>query len=427
VTRYDAVVVGAGPAGSVAALVLARGGARVALADKAAFPRDKACGDLIGPRGVQVLADLGVTVPDAGHGSDLLAVGPSGRRSRLPAFTGRSYPGHGIVVPRTAFDHALREAALAAGAVGVRARITAVDRDSGGTVRAVLTGDGQRLAGDVIIGADGALSPVARLAGMLDPEAALWGFAVRAYIPGEVPLPLLCLLEAAPWRIYPGYGWLFPGADGQANVGIGIGMGGTRRSAPLRDDLDGFTALLRSRGDLRQEAEPGPVIGGWLRMGGTGTPPAAGNVLLAGDAAGLINPLQGEGIAPAMISGRLAAEAVLADPCRAGPAYAGALTEAFGHYLPGASALQRALLRRPRAASASMRLITAPGIRRLVASTWSIYWNGLADGASPRPAAWAARALEKTATVLARGSTPLPQGQAPGPHGPEPPAGVEAA
>src|SRR6266480_2872587 len=150
-SRYDAVVVGAGPAGSVAALVLARGGARVALADKAAFPRDKACGDLIGPRGVQVLADLGVTVPDAGHGSDLLAVGPSGRRSRLPAFTGRSYPGHGIVVPRTAFDHALREAALAAGAVGVRARVTAVDKGQDQTVRAVLA-DGQRLAGDVIIG-----------------------------------------------------------------------------------------------------------------------------------------------------------------------------------------------------------------------------------------------------------------------------------
>jgi len=404
--HYDAVVVGAGPAGSIAALVLARGGARVALADKAAFPRDKACGDLIGPRGVQVLADLGVTVPDAGQGSDLLAVGPSGRRSRLPAFTGRSYPGHGIVVPRTAFDHALREAALAAGAAGVRARVTAVERDPDGTVRAVLASDGQRLAGDVIIGADGALSPVARLAGMLDPGAALWGFAVRAYIPGEVPLPLLVLLESAPWRIYPGYGWLFPGADGQANVGIGIGMGGTRHSAPLRGDLDRFTALLRSRGDLRPAAEPGPVIGGWLRMGGTGTPAAAGNVLLAGDAAGLINPLQGEGIAPAMISGRLAAEAVLADPCRAGPAYARAMAETFGRYLPGASALQRALLRRPWAASASMRLVTAPGVRRLVASTWSIYWNGLADGASPRPAAWAARGLETTATLLARGTTP---------------------
>ena len=501
---YDAVVVGAGPAGSIAALVLARGGARVALADKAAFPRDKACGDLIGPRGVQVLADLGVKVPDAGHGSDLLAVGPSGHRSRLPAFPGRSYPGHGIVVPRVAFDNALREAALDAGAEGVRARITAVEQGDDGTVRAVLA-DGQRLAGDVIIGADGALSTVARLTGMLDSAAALWGFAVRAYVPGEVPLPLLVLLESAPWRIYPGYGWLFPGADGQANVGIGIGMGGTRHSAPLRGDLDRFTELLRSRGDLRPNAdigpvvggwlrmggtgtpaaaalwgfavrayvpgevpqpllvllesapwriypgygwlfpgadgqanvgigigmggsrhaaplrgdldrfttllrsrgdlrpaaEPGPVIGGWLRMGGTGAPPAAGNVLLVGDAAGLINPLQGEGIAPAMISARLAAEAVLADPCRAGPAYARALAEAFGRYLPGATALQRALLHRPWAASASMRLVTAPVVRRLVASTWSIYWNGLADGARPRPSAWTARAVQILAGRLA--------------------------
>jgi geranylgeranyl reductase family protein len=384
----------------VAALVLARGGARVALADKAEFPRDKACGDLVGPRGVQVLADLGVSVPDAGQGSDLLAVGPSGRRSRLPAFTGRTYPGHGIVVPRLALDHALREAALAAGAVGVRARITAVEKDQGGTVRAVSASDGRRLAGDVIIGADGALSPVARLAGMLDSGAALWGFAVRAYVPGEVPLPLLVLLESRPWRIYPGYGWLFPGEDGQANVGIGVGMGAVRRSVPLRDDLTGFCALLRERGDLGRAADPGPVIGGWLRMGGTGTSPAAGNVLLVGDAAGLINPLQGEGIAPAMISARLAAEAVLADPCRAGAAYMQALAGAFGRYLTGASALQRALLRRPRLASASMRLATAPVVRSLLAGTWSIYWNGLVDGARPRPAAWTARGVEALAARL---------------------------
>ena len=405
--RFDAVVVGAGPAGSVAALVLARGGARVALADKAAFPRDKACGDLIGPRGVQVLTDLGISVPDAGHGSDLLAVGPSGRRSRLPAFTGRTYPGHGIVVPRRDFDHALREAALAAGAVGVRARITGVEKDSAGMVRAVVAGDGQRLAGDVIIGADGALSPVARLAGMLDSAAALWGFAVRAYVPGEVPLPLLVLLESRRWRIYPGYGWLFPGRDGQANVGIGVGMGGNRHSVPLRGDLAGFCALLRERGDLGPSVDHGPVIGGWLRMGGTGTPPAAGNVLLVGDAAGLINPLQGEGIAPGMISARLAAEAVLADPCRAGAAYTQALAGAFGRYLPGASALQRTLLRRPRLASASMRLVTAPVMRNLVAGTWSIYWNGLVDGARPRPAAWAARGVEALA-----GRLPTPAGQA---------------
>ena len=296
-----------------------------------------------------------------------------------------------------AFDNALREAALAAGAVGVRARITAVEKGQGQTVRAVLA-DGQRLAGDVIIGADGALSTMARLTGMLDSATALWGFAVRAYVPGEVPLPLLVLLESAPWRIYPGYGWLFPGADGQANVGIGIGMGGARHSAPLREDLDRFTALLRSRGDLRPAAETGPVIGGWLRMGGTGTPAATGNVLLVGDAAGLINPLQGEGIAPAMISARLAAEAVLADPCRAGPTYATALNAAFGHYLPGASALQRALMRLPKGGVRQHAAGHRPGRPPSGGQHLVDLLERLADGASPRPAAWLARGLESTAT-----------------------------
>jgi geranylgeranyl reductase family protein len=407
---FDAVVVGAGPAGSVAALVLARAGASVALVDKAAFPRDKACGDLVGPRGVQVLADLGLTVPDAGQGSDLLAVGPSGRASRLPAFPGRSYPGHGVVAPRAGFDHALREAAIAAGAHPVRARIAAVEGAHAGSLRAVVASDGQRLAAGAVIGADGALSPVARLAGMLRPETALWGFAIRAYLPAEVPLPLLVLLDAAPWRIYPGYGWLFPGADGQANVGIGVGLGSIRRSVPLRDDLARFCALLARRGDIGPGAQPGPVMGGWLRMGGSGTLPAAGNVLLVGDAAGLINPLQGEGIGPAMVSARLAAQAVLDCPADPGPGYTHALAAAFGSYLPGASALQSLLLRRPRVASAGVRLITAPGVRRLVAGTWSLYWNGLVNGAQPRPAAWTAALVQRAAGLAAgarrRAATP---------------------
>jgi geranylgeranyl reductase family protein len=399
--RFDVVVVGAGPAGAIAALVLARSGARVALADKAAFPRDKACGDLVGPRGVQVLADLGLDVPDAGQGSDLLAVGPSGRRARLPAFTGRTYPGHGIIVPRLALDHALREAAVQAGAVPVRARVSAVEAGADGKVEAVISSTGQRLAGEVIIAADGALSPVARLAGMLDPQTALWGFAIRAYLPAEVPLPLLVLLDASPWHIYPGYGWLFPGADGQANVGIGVGLGADRGQAPLRGDLARLVALLGRYGDLSPDARPGPVMGGWLRMGGTGAPPAAGNVLLAGDAAGLINPLQGEGIGPAMVSGRLAAEAILADPARAAPVYAQAIQAAFGQYMTGAAALQRTLLHRPRTTSAVTRLLTAPAVRHALAGTWSIYWNGLADGARPRPSAWTARTLQVLAARLA--------------------------
>lgn len=82
--RFDVLVVGAGPGGSVAALVLARAGARVALLDKSAFPRDKACGDLVGPRGVQLLTDLGVAIPAGRRVGDMVVVGPTGRRVRLP-------------------------------------------------------------------------------------------------------------------------------------------------------------------------------------------------------------------------------------------------------------------------------------------------------------------------------------------------------
>ena len=381
--------------------MLARSGARVALADKSAFPRDKACGDLVGPRGVQVLADLGLRVPDAGQGSDLLAVGPSGRRSRLPAFTGRSYPGHGIIVPRLVLDHALREAAVAAGAVPVRARITAVETGLDGRVDAVVSSDGQRLAGEVIIAADGALSPVARLAGMLDPQAALWGFAIRAYLPAEVPLPLLVLLDASPWRIYPGYGWLFPGADGQANVGIGVGLGHDRGQAPLRGDLARLVTLLGQRGDLSGDARPGPVMGGWLRMGGTGAPRRRRQRAAGRRRRGADQPPAGRGHRPGhgqRPAGRRGG-AGRARPGRAPPTPQ-ALEAAFGQYMAGASALQGVLLHRPRTTSAATRLLTAPVVRRAVAGTWSIYWNALADGARPRPSAWAARTVQATARVL---------------------------
>ncbi len=408
-TRWDAVVVGAGPAGSIAALVLARSGVNVALVDKAAFPRDKACGDLIGPRGVQLLDDLGVTVPDAGTGADLLVAGPSRRRARLPAFGGKTYADHGMVVPRRIFDDSLRHAALAAGATPVRARISSADLAADGSVRALISSDGARLAADIVIGADGALSRVAQLAGMLDADAALWGFAIRGYLPAEVPLPLLVLLDDRPWHIYPGYGWLFPGADGQANIGIGVGMGRRRTAVPLRPDLDRLCALLRREGDISPNARPGPIVGGWLRMGGTGTPPAARNVLLIGDAAGLINPLQGEGIGPGMVSARAAAEAVISGPARAAATYTATVGELMSRYMTGAAALQEAMLARPRLASAGMRMATSAPVRRLVAGTWSLYWNGLADGAAPRPAARGAAAVQDLAWRLAnrrRGRVP---------------------
>ena len=107
-SRFDVLVVGAGPGGSVAALVLARGGARVALVDKAAFPRDKACGDLIGPRGVQLLDDLGLPIPGGPRLGPMVLVGSTGRRVGLPSAAGLTYPGYGVAARRAEFDAGLR-------------------------------------------------------------------------------------------------------------------------------------------------------------------------------------------------------------------------------------------------------------------------------------------------------------------------------
>ncbi len=296
----------------------------------------------------------------------------------------------------------LRNEAIAAGATPILARVVGASKAADGSLDSLTASDGSRVRGRIVIGADGALSPIAHLAGLIDVDAAMWGFAIRGYLPASVPLPLLALLNARPGRIFPGYGWLFPGADGEANVGIGLALRRAHRpAARLRGELTALCARLEASGDLPAEARPGRVTGGWLRMGGVGSCPGARNVLLVGDAAGLVNPLQGEGIAAAMVSGRLAAESLIAHPGCPAEAYTAALDQRYATFMPGAAAMHTQMLRRPRFTSTSARVLTAPGVRRVVAGTWSLYLNGLADGATPRPSAWTARLVQVTATRLA--------------------------
>ena len=268
--RFDVLVVGAGPAGSIAALVLARAGAHVALLDKAPFPRDKACGDFIGPRGLQVLADLGVPEPTGLDVGDMVVVGPTGRRVVLPCFDGETYPGRARAVPRVLFDASLRAAALEAGAVWCQGR---ADRPLGSASSLDGFGvGGTELRADFVIGADGATSHVARSAGLIEEARVLWGFAVRCYLEQHVELPAITLWERTRWRAFPGYGWIFPGPEGMANVGVGIGTLADRQAgAGAVRMLPAYLDHLVSLGLLDRTRCPSSVTtAGWMAQDGDG-------------------------------------------------------------------------------------------------------------------------------------------------------------
>jgi geranylgeranyl reductase family protein len=400
--RFDALVVGSGPAGSVAALVLARGGARVALVDKSGFPRDKACGDLVGPRGVQLLHDLGIDMTRARRAGDMVVVGPTGRTVRLPCFPGVTYPGYAVVSPRTELDALLHDSAVSAGAHSLVARVERpVSRDG---LAGFELSSGDVVTADVVIGADGATSRVAAAAGLVDDENVLWGFALRAYVDAEIATPRIFLWEPERWRAFPGYGWAFPGGvDGGANVGLGIGMLADRAGAArVTRDFDAFVAHL-DRSGIAGRARAGAAprrLGGWLKMGMVGTVPARDRVLLVGDAAGLVNPLQGEGISQAMASGRAAAESVLVGPGTAARRYRRFLAESLLPYQSVAAPVHAALLPRPYAVAATGRLLTAPGLGRALAGGWSIFWNDLLDGARPAPSRTVATAALRAGRAI---------------------------
>jgi menaquinone-9 beta-reductase len=312
---------------------------------------------------------------------------------RRPCFPGTTYPGRVLAIPRMTFDASLHDAAVAAGAEPFVGRADEPELDDGRLSGFTLS-SGDRVVGDAVIGADGATSRVAEVAGLLDPRRVLWGFAVRGYVEAAVDRPRIYFWETQPRRAFPGYGWLFPGLDGTANVGLGAGLMDNRAKASVATRE--FAAFQRHVGASQATTR----LGGWLKMGMAGTAPARERVLLVGDAAGLVNPLQGEGISQAMRSGRAAAEAVFDNPANPAESYRAFLAESYCRFSSVAASLHQALLPRPRAVSAVGRLLTAPGIGHLIAGGWSIYWNDLLDGARPSRARTMASAAERSGRLL---------------------------
>lgn len=342
-TPFDLVVVGAGPAGSAAALAAlqARPGARVLLLDRAEFPRDKSCGDGVAPHALDELARLGVP--------DLLADRVAVRRLRLrsPGGTEVAAPLRrpDVVVPRTVLDARLVDAAVAAGARFVQHQVRRLEVRAG---EVVLDG---RLRARTVVGADGAHGVVRRLLALPRQPERHAAVAVRGYARAPAGDPdQVIVMDSRGW---PAYAWSFAAGDGTANVGFGMLLP-QLRAAAAGDGRSGREALHGRLRELLPGVQPERLLASHLPLSTWRPRQPAGRVLLAGDAASLVNPLTGEGIYYALASGRLAGTAaVTAD----GPA--------AGDLDPGttyARALHRELGRHLRHTTALARLTARPGV-----------------------------------------------------------------
>ena len=296
---WDLVVVGAGPAGASTAIgaLAADPALRVLLLDRADFPRDKPCGDGVAPHVVDLLGSAGVT--------GLVDEQRPVRRLRLTRddlTVDRAMARPAWVVPRAVLDHRILEGARRAGAHVVRHRVRSVATD-GSRVRV-----DDRHEGRVVVGADGAHSEVRRALGLRRAPRAL---AIRGYAPTPPGRAGVQVIAFGTSR-QPSYAWSFDRGDGLSNVGYGELLTDARARPSKAELMEQLDRLLPGAGDGGTEWRGFPLPLSTARWR-----PGTGRVLLAGDAAGLVNPMTGEGIyyavATGLAAGRAAAEAIRAD------------------------------------------------------------------------------------------------------------------
>jgi geranylgeranyl reductase family protein len=312
--KHDVVVVGAGPAGSAAAHYLAASGVAVLLLDKNAFPRDKACGDLISRRTLRLLTRMGLkSWLDEGnfhipHGVRLGA--PSGELAVVRVPPQADWP-NGFVwsIPRKKLDAALVDAAVAAGAQfwpGVRATGMSVDEGKA-SVHTSASGRRETLHCQTVIAADGSSGSFSRSVGLH--KGTLPGVAVRTYYAGDDPYEeFLDMFWVA--EVLPGYVWILPEGQGVCNVGIGGFVGGNGEKGLMRQ----LQNLISSHSCIRDRLHSLEMVdrprGGGLALDFCPRRVYQDRLLAVGDAAGLVSPLTGSGISRALISGETAAECV---------------------------------------------------------------------------------------------------------------------
>jgi geranylgeranyl reductase family protein len=316
--RHEVLVVGGGPAGAATAYWLARAGRDVVVIERKQFPREKTCGDGLTPRAVHQLEEMGLgEALTKFHRYDGLRAIAHGISLELQWPEHPVYPSYGYVVRRRDLDQMVAAQAVAAGATlreGTEATTPIVEGGlvQGAVVKSRSDGTSSEIRARYIVVADGANSRFGRALGTSRNRSFPQGMAIRGYY--ESPL------HAEPWiesaldvrdrngASLPGYGWIFPVGDGTINVGIGL-LSTFRdwKSVNTSRLMEEFAATAPTYWGISEATSCGPPTGGRLPMGGSVSPNVGPTWVLVGDAAGTINPFNGEGIDYAYETGRTAA------------------------------------------------------------------------------------------------------------------------
>jgi menaquinone-9 beta-reductase len=320
--RHDVLVIGGGPAGAAAGFWLAKAGHDVCVLERKAFPRDKTCGDGLTPRAVHQLQDMGLEAAIAAHHHrhDGLRAVAHGITLELAWPEHPVFPSYGYVVRRRDLDQLVAEHAAGAGAALLPATeaVRPLLHDgllAGAVVKDKASGQTREVRARYVIVADGSLSRFGRALGAARNKSYPQGIAIRGYFESPIstdPWIESCLdVHDRNGASMPGYGWIFPLGDGTINVGIGLlSTFKGYKDVNTTHLMSEWAATAPQRWGIDPDAMLAPPTGGRLPMAGSVNPKVGPNWLLVGDAAGSINPFNGEGIDYAYETARMAADLV---------------------------------------------------------------------------------------------------------------------